>query len=217
MGQPAWVGRQINSWYGGWAMTRHESVWVSRPVNTSPLPAPGGYVDPVPLFYARQAAQVRQVTSGLDSRGLLDKGLGEKLLHLARLLDELQGIAGHELAGTLLTGEEQATIGRIGDTLARLLQIPGPAGPLGPPPLPFVVDVYRNPQNGRVLQAAVGEAWPLYVVTPGADGLELSVGAVFSTYEFGEPVEDKWTNQDWMAAQDRGEPAGWLNLARQRE
>ena len=207
---PVPTGRQLNSWYGGWALTRQEPVWVSRPVSTSPLPAPGGYVDPLPVFYARQAAQVRQLSAGLDSRGLLDKGMGEQLQQLARLLDELQSIAQQELRGVGLTEAEQATIGGIGDRLARLLQMPGPAGSLGPPPLPFVVDVYHHPENNHTLQAAVGPAWRLYVLLPAGDGGELSVGFVFSTYEFGRPAAEKWTNAEWQQTPARGEPAGWL-------
>ncbi len=214
MSSPAWQAKALNSWYGGWALLHHEPQLVPQAVTTTPLPAPAAYVEPVPALYARLAALTRQTFAGLDGRGLLDKDLGEQLLRMARLLDLLQVVSEKELRGEAPTAEEASTLASIGEALVTLTTFTAPTGgTLSTPALPFVVDAFHNPQHGLWLQAAVGEAWPIYVLVPIEDQLVIAVGAVFSSYEFARPGNERFTLETWQNNRERGEPAGWLTGA----
>jgi hypothetical protein len=214
MSSPAWQAKALNSWYGGWALLHHEPQLVPQAVTTTPLPAPAAYVEPVPALYARLATLTRQTLTGLDGRGLLDKEMGEQLLRMARLLDLLQIVAEKELRGEAPTSEEAIALAGAGEALVQLSTFNAPGGgTLAPPALPFVVDAFHNPQHDLWLQAAVGEAWPIYVLVPVGDQLVIAVGAVFSSYEFARPGHERFTPETWQNNRERGEPAGWLTGA----
>ena len=195
----AWTGQQLGSWFGGWALLRRpagEEQPAAEPEGA--FAGAVGYVEPQPLLYARLAAQTRQLATGLDSRGVLEKGMGERLNRLARLLDRLQAAAERELRGEAPTAEDLAAIAEALPMLAQL------AGPVPQDGLPFVADVYQNPQNGLWLQAALGDAWLIYVLVPLEGRLVLAAGAVPGGYEFARPGSERWTNAAWQVAAERG-------------
>lgn len=199
----AWSGQQLGSWYGGWALLRYpaggeQPATEPESADVAASVAAVGYVEPQPLLYARLAAQTRQLAAGLESRGVLEKGMGERLNRLARLLDRLQAAAERELRGEAPTPEDQAAIAEV---LPMLAQLTGPVTQAG---RPFVADVYQNPQNGLWLQAALGDAWLIHVLVPLDGRLVLATGAVLRSYEFARPGSERWTNEAWQTAAERG-------------
>jgi hypothetical protein len=55
-----------------------------------------------------------------------------------------------------------------------------------------------------VLQEGVGRVFPIYVVTPVEGRLVVAQGAVFSHYEFEQPLSTRLTDEMWRDMLDRG-------------
>ena len=212
----AWWGKQFNTWVGAWVLQRHGTMLGARPVQaeTEAPAATFGYVEPMPLLYGRLAALARQAISGLQARELLDEEVGQKLLRLERLLLALQDIGAKEVSGEALTDDERALVGQVGERLEALLLFApaaeGAVARIDREPAP-VVDVYASASSGEVVQAALGEVWPIYVIVPGDAQPLLAVGGVFSTYELRLMAGERLDDEAWQSLSgQRPAPAAWL-------
>lgn len=241
MRSQAWQDKQLNTALGSWAELKHDTILYAKQVYAEmgggpppppPLP-PKGYVEPVPLFYARLAALTAMTRKGLESRGLLDDADKEGLTSLENLVTALQVMAGKELRGEALTPDEFERIRFVGGELEKLtiLAADAEAPAEGVPPAPVldqdqqaavVADVATDPgaANGpQVLEVGVGRINEIYVVTPivdtdGSKYLQIAQGGVFAYYEFPWPAPDRLTDEKWHSMLDGGQaPASqpWLS------
>ena len=208
-----WGYKQFNTWYGAWTNMRHVPILAPRPVRAvgASAEAPFAYVEPQPALYARLAAQTRQMIDGLETRGLADSEAAQKLLLLERYLEGITSISRKELAGERLTDDEMLLLTQA---VARLVDLttfePGQGDtPLTDVMLPRLVNVYRDASSGRLLQAGLGEAWPIYVLVPHDSQLVLAAGAIFSSYEL---LGEQLRPSDWQSMEERPPPAPWAQL-----
>lgn len=211
--QEVWWNKQFNTWYGAWLMLRDTSPSVSRPPATAPAAGTeAAYVEAEPLVYARLASLVHQVRDGLQGRELLDDLLAQRLRGMERLLLALKLIAEKEVRREPLTADESLLARQAAERLAALTAVTpdGTADPSTGTPLPRIVDVYADAPSDQLLQAALGEAWPVYILVPGVERPLLAVGAVFSTYEFAQERDEALTDDVWRDADNRPAPAAWL-------
>ena len=209
-----WWNKQLNSWYGAWILLRNPLRSTPGPPAVDPEAGTeaAAYVEPEPLVYARLAALVRQVREGLQGRTLLDTVLAEKLQEMERLLLALQLIAEKQLVGDSLTPDEFLLARQAAERLAALATLPpeGASGPAADRSLLRIADVYVDGQSGHMLQAALGEAWPIYVLVPGVEQPLLAVGALFSTYELRRKADEQLDADAWREMEKRPAPAPWL-------
>ncbi|MBR1909238.1 MAG: DUF3160 domain-containing protein, partial [Lachnospiraceae bacterium] len=63
-------------------------------------------------------------------------------------------------------------------------------------PAALVVDVATDP-NGTVLEMATGDPASIYVVVPVEGKLRIAEGAVYSFYQFTQPISDRLTDTEW--------------------
>jgi hypothetical protein len=61
-----------------------------------------------------------------------------------------------------------------------------------------------------VLQEAVGDAFPMYVLVPSEKGTTATVGGVFSYYEFKQPMSERLTDESWQAMGVRPPQPDWV-------
>jgi len=171
-----------------------------------------GYVEPVPLVYARVAALAQMTADGLDSRGLLDAEDRRALAEMHDLALRLQTLSEKELRGEALTDPEYADLRGYGGTLYALT-----AAATDPPAsggssdlsdesvqAAVVADVATDP-NGQVLEEGTGRVFPIYVVAPIEGRLVLTTGGVYSHYEFAQPLADRLTDEAWRRRLDAGQ------------
>ena len=229
MRNTAWVDKQLNTSLGSWSELKHDTILYAKQVYAElgggpppppPLP-PKGYVEPVPLFYARLAALSRMTIDGLGSRGLLNELDRASLETLAMMCDTLQIIAEKELRGEMLMDEEYTYIRYIGGELESIVMASANSDnqdPFAPrfmdeePQAAVIADVATDPGSPEglvVLEAGVGRIHPIYVVVPilQADGTyfwQIARGGVFSYYEFTWPGSDRLTDESWRAMLDDG-------------
>lgn len=220
MNNLAWQDRQLNTWFGSWAELRHDTILYakqSESVGTgAPAPSePRGYVEPQPAVYARLAALARQMHNGLQMRGLLDEATAEKLAGLEELLLALQTISEKELRGEELSQDEYDLIRYIGGRLEALTTYADETADEFTSEtderMAIIADVHTDVNSGQVLEVGVGDAWPIYVVVLVEGQQVVTVGGVFSTYEFKQPLANRLTDEEWQAMEQRPERPGWTD------
>lgn len=216
----AWVDKDLHTALGSWAELRHDTVLYAKQSTTIRLTAlppeldqPRGYVEPNALVYARLAALATQTRLGLQNRGLLGGEYQAKLESFEALLLRLKAMSEKELAGQALSDEEYTVIRDIGSFLQNLTtfseQQAGKITSLADNRMAVVADVHTDTNSGRALEEGVGDAFPIYVLVPVDGTLTLTMGAVFSYYEFTLPLADRLTDEAWQKMSPRPDRPVW--------
>ena len=209
MQSPAWTDKGLHTWLGSWTELRHDTILYAKQSYaveaTGMMPEPEltqGYVEPQPEVYARLAALTAQMQTGLSDRGLLGDEMAWKLEWMEELLLALKTISEKELRGEGLTDEEYATIRFIGDTLESLTtfseEVEGQIASAADERMALIADVHTDPNTGQVLEEGVGDAFPIYVVVLVEGRQVVTLGSVFSYYEFKWPMDDRLTDEAWQ-------------------
>jgi hypothetical protein len=218
----AWTDKNLHTWLGSWTELRHDTILYAKQsytvLATSMMPTdeqPAGYVEPQPVVYARLAALTAQMESGLSSRGLLDTEMTIRLSEMEALLLALKAISEKELRGEALTESENSVIRDIGDTLEDLTtfsqetedEITSEADDQ----MALIADVHTDPNTSQVLEEGVGDAFPIYVVALVGGRQVVTVGSVFSYYEFKWSMADRLTDESWQEMSPRPDQPGWTS------
>ncbi len=218
----AWTDKDLHTFLGSWAELRHDTILYAKQsyavvAEGAPLPpeeVPAGYVEPQPEVYARLAALTRQMIDGLGQRGLLSDEYRRNLEEMEHLLLDLITISEKELRGEPLTEEETWRIRFIGDTLEGIVTLSQAAADEitseTDERMAIVADVHTDLNRPEeVLEEAVGDAFPIYVLVPAGDRLVLAQGAVLSYYEFKQPLSDRLTDEAWQALDPKPARPSW--------
>lgn len=235
MRSEAWLDKQLNTVLGIWAELKHDTVLYAKQVYAElgggpppPPPAPPkGYVEPVPVFYARLAALTEMTREGLETRGLLSEEDKQGLLRLETLARDLQSIAASELFGDALDEADYKRIQFYGGELEELTMLAAEKEgeeTAGTPVFmeeeqqaAVIADVATDPDPGGpeffepiVLEVGVGRINEIFAVVPiiepdGSQYLQVAKGGVFSYYEFPWPANDRLTDEKWQEMLDQGQ------------
>jgi len=217
----AWSDKDLHTWLGSWTELRHDTILYAKQsyaIVGAAMPGPEperprGYVEPQPEVYARLAALTAQMRAGLGGRGLLNDEMGEKLERMERLLLELKDISEKELRGEALTDAEYDMIRFIGGTLESLTtfsaEVEGQITSEADERMALVADVHTDPNTNKVLEEGVGDAFPIYVVVLVEGRQVVTLGGVFSYYEFKWPIGDRLTDESWQAMSPRPDRPAW--------
>jgi len=235
MRSEAWQDKQLNTVLGSWAELKHDTVLYAKQVYAElgggpppPPPAPPkGYVEPVPVFYARLAALTEMTREGLETRGLLSEEDKQGLLRLETLARDLHSIAASELYGDALKPEDYERIRFYGGELEELTMLASDKEGEEQPGTPVfmeeeqqaavIADVATDPDPGGpeffepiVLEVGVGRINEIFAVVPvvesdGSQYLQVAKGGVFSYYEFPWPASDRLTDEKWREMLTQGQ------------
>jgi len=229
MQSEAWLDKQLNTTLGSWAELKHDTILYAKQVYAElgggpppppPLP-PLGYVEPVPLFYARLAALTSMTHDGLSDRGMLTEQDADSLAKLEDLALSLQAMAEKELRGEALTDKEHSRIRYYGGELENLTMAAADSeegaltagGYLEEEPQAAVIaDVATDPgaaDGPTVLEVAVGRINEIHVIVPvvqpnGTTILQVAKGGVFAYHEFPWPASNRLTDEAWRQMLDDG-------------
>lgn len=206
MQNDAWTAKNLSSFLGSWTELKHDTVLYSKQVYAEMGGGPmeeiddRGYVEPEPVVYARLACLARSTANGLDTMGMLTDAARENLNRLAELAEQLMTISEKELRNETLTDEEYELILAYGGQLEHFWYeaVSDGSGEINDNDLSAAVitDVATNPA-GSVLQVGVGRPDIIYVVVNVDGKLRVAEGAVFSYYEFEQPLENRLTDEEW--------------------
>lgn len=226
----AWQDKSLNTALASWAELRHDTILYAKQSMTSAEcgggdkepPPPKGYVEPNVEFYRRLQMLTRLSKDGLLRRDLLDSRLKEKFEGLEDMLAMLRRISEKELRSEKLTREEYLSLKVIGAEVERLTlavvdenatgwqEIASPVDRN----MAVVADVHTGGLAGHLeaLEEGVGHANEILAIVPVEGKLQITRGAVFSYYEFRQPIEERLTDEKWqemLRARKPPTPPAW--------
>jgi hypothetical protein len=197
----AWADKELITALGSWTELRHDTILYAKQSYTretgmpSPLGLVQGYVEPNPHLYARLASLARFMRTGLEQKGLLVEEVEQKLSSLESLLLKLKTISEKELTNIGLDFDEYELICSIGDLLEALVtfspEISGQIESDTDDQMAVVADVHTDPNSGQCLEEGVGYPLSLYVITEVEGELVVTQGAMFSYFEFKQPMSKR--------------------------
>lgn len=203
----AWARKELNTYLGSWTELKHDTILYAKQVYAEcggggEIIDDRGYVEPNPDLYARLASLVKMTGDGLQARELLNERDQESLERMEQLILALKTISEKELANTPLTDEEYDLIRSYGGQLEHFwLEALRDEGidhrsAIYDRPAALVADVATDP-NGQVLEEATGNIFEIYAVVPVDGKLRITLGGVYSYYEFPWPLDDRLTDSKW--------------------
>lgn len=213
MTNTAWQRKGLNTYLGSWTELKRDTILYTKqayaemggggdPVDDR------GYVEPEPYVYARLASLIKMTKTGLDGRGFLDDEDKANFDNLEELAVQLKTISEKELNGTALTDKEYEFIKAYGGNIEHIWynvfkSADGTAALDENSNSPVVADVATDP-NGSALEEATGYVSEIYAVVPIDGKLRIAKGAVYSHYEFVQPISDRLTDEAWKAKLKNG-------------
>ncbi|MBU7046257.1 MAG: DUF3160 domain-containing protein [Theionarchaea archaeon] len=206
MQSDAWIDKELNTALASWTELRHDTILYAKQSYTleaTAIPSQPqvtrGYVEPNPYVYARLYGLARMMKEGLQQRELLLPEYRKKLETLEDLLFQLKIISEKELSGERLTEEEYLLIWNIGNTLEFLVTFETAVETETDEHVALVADVHTDVNTGKVLEEGVGDVFLIFVVVQVEGRIFMTVGGVFSYYEFLQPMSDRLTDEKWQA------------------
>ncbi len=223
----AWLRKDINTALGSWAELRHDTILYAKQSCTEYVgdkPTNDliqGYVEPNPYLFARLASLSKLMREGLLGLSILNEKMEGKLVKLEELLLTLNSISEKELTGGNVTMDEYSVICNFGQTIEDLVSF-GEEYELGNGPnswsedkMPVIADVHTDSNTGTCLEEGVGYPFRIFVICQVENELKITVGGIFSYYEFIQPVSNRLTDEEWaemLVSEDPPQLPYWTSV-----
>ncbi len=198
----AWQKKELNTVLASWAELRHDTILYAKqsytPISKGGVPPPPdatGYVEPVPEFYQRLLDLTEMTQDGLNEMDVLSPEANTRLDSFSVILTRLVEISEKELLNQPLSSEDFVYIGNFAETLESTITGVDSQGVS----TVMIADVHTDSNSEKVLEEGTGLIDLVVVACPLSNGsILLSVGPVFSYYEFKQPMSDRLTDEEWM-------------------
>jgi len=213
MRSSAWLDKELMTAQASWSQLRHDTILYGKPSGAEfgdgdETVKVQGYVEPYPEVFGRLAYLTHRSASGLKERSLLPDDMARAYEGLEEVLMFLKGCSEKELAGRALTEEEYERIQWFGGELERLqlktvegaehFEYWGEITNEADRYMATIADIHTS--FHQCLEVGVGLAHRIYVIVPHpSGGLQVAKGGVMSYYEFTWPVDDRLTDEKWIA------------------
>ncbi|PWI46549.1 hypothetical protein CEE45_16255 [Candidatus Heimdallarchaeota archaeon B3_Heim] len=209
MQTPAWVDKELITALGSWTELRHDTILYAKQSYTKFVSMPPepeqGYVEANPELFARLASLASLTFEGLSSRSLMPDIINNRLTLLLETLFSLTEITIKELENKPLKSSEVDLIENIGYTLEGIVNINESVYYTDTDSrMALVADVHTDPYSEKVLEEGVGNPFVIFTVNEVNGELILSRGAIFSYYEFEQPLAERLTDETWQEILDQG-------------
>ena len=221
MQSSAWTDKELMAALASWAELRHDTILYAKqsmsPCGIAPGP-PRSYVEPNPHLYARLASLVRYTREGLDTFDLLSQDFIDRLDLFENLLLFLLEISIKELEDTPLTDAQYEDIFCFGKVMQDLVTFPiDPNNPYEceADDMAVIADVHTDSNTDMCLEEGVGYPLEIFVIVNEGGAARLTRGAVFSYYEFTQPIADRLTDEAWREMLNSDNPPempGWISF-----
>jgi hypothetical protein len=213
-----WGYKDLNAALGSWAELKHDTILYTKmpegaggggPPMSGPAPS---YVEPEPQVFYRLAYMAKTLSCGLQesilqigpcqtdysysSTDTSPEGYANGLMALANRFQAFGDIASKELAGEMLTQDENSLITDCLGMIECMNQETPYNRPAGEMPKVPVVAAVAGAQDS-VLEVGVGNVDRIYVAVPLEGQWEVAQGGVFAYYEFTQPRDQRLTDEEW--------------------
>ena len=228
----AWEKKNLNTMLASWTGLRHDMLlYVEQPSGAEmgdggdvPPPQKIAYVEPQVEFWVKCIELLQLNAKLLMSQGLLTEKLAQRNKSLIYMADFLKKMSEKELHGKYLTNKEFDRLAQMGGeieslTLNIIESMEGQMSQVSTPDkcMAIAADVYsyKDPkEGGQALEECVGLGDEIFVIAQINGLLYLTRGAVFSQYEFKQPIESRLTDEAWqkmLTKKQEPMPAFWMN------
>lgn len=201
-----WAKKNLESFAGSYTELKHDTVLYAKQVMAEmgggeiPDWDDRGYVEPEVEVWSRFAQLASKTMQGLKTYGLLSEEDETNLKRLQEMAEQFLTMSQKELKNELLTDEEYELIRNYGGNLEHFwleaFQDEGEDIRSGDFPAAIVTDIATDP-NGSCLEVGTGNPSTIYVVVPIDGELHICVGAVYSFYQFEQPLAERLTDSEW--------------------
>ncbi len=216
MHTPAWQKRCLNTALAAWTGLKHDFALYSKQAEVAecggeeppPPPVTVGYVEPALPFWIRSEQLMEKTRELLTRFGWWTGDVKAVSTAIRETAGFLRLISEKELRNERLKDKEYETIRLMGSTIDQLTrQVMGVVDwgtVVGPDrSIALVTDVFTN--GDLCLQEAVGLGNSLYVLVEIDGWITLTRGAVYSTYEFIQPTQERLTDERWQQRIEEGD------------
>ncbi len=187
-----------------------------------------GYVEPNPELYARAGYITEFLVKGLDEQGLMTDDVRKSLGQSRDMMARLQDISEKELEGRALGEDDYNYIENIDSTFKKIIEDLASAltvseeKPIGPGvsekkslegeddafKTTLIADVHTEANTRKALEVGTGKIDWVVMAHASKDGrLGLSVGPMYSYYEFPWRMDDRLTDEKWREMLNAATPA----------
>lgn len=206
--------RMLQSFAGGWAMLRHDTLLYAYQMgaecDAEDLPAPYGWVEPVPDVYSGLSRMVTAFSSRLREAGISEPApeepeygairyatLDEKTTAVVEFLAKMKEWADQELRGEPFTEEQRTAIAMVGGFAEHVVLTLADAYELGDgnDDMAVIADVFTF--RGKALEVGVGHPDLVYAIVPTPEGWVVARGAVLAYRELFVEAADRMTDEAW--------------------
>lgn len=225
MKTPSWERKNLNTALASWAELKHDAIlYAEQPMCAEcggggefPDPIVMGYVEPNLGFWQKMRDMLTLTRSLLKDNGLMTEDLSSKTQTLEDYMDFCIKVSKKELEGKKLSEEEYGEIKRIGSSMEwYTLGIIDPDKEItiwddvkgADRCIAVVADVFTRNVLGckkcGVLSEATGTADAILVNVIVDGKIYVMRGAVFSYYEFVNPLNVRYTDEEWQKKLEDG-------------
>lgn len=216
----AWADKELLAALASWAELRHDTILYAKQSMTPCCMPPDplkNYVEPNPYLYGRLASLVRFTRVGLESRNMLLSGFDEKIELFEQLLHFLKKISIKELENIPLSNDESDNIycfGRVMQDLVSVFRTTQYPYNYQADDMAIVADVHTDSNSDLCLEEGVGFPLEIFVIVNEGNNIRMTQGAIFSYYEFKQPIADRLTDEAWrvlLIGENRPEMPEWIS------
>ena len=204
-----WLRKSLQSFLGSYTELKHDTVLYSKQAMAEMGGGPvdhddRGYVEPEPEVFSRLARLTQATSSGLKGYNMLSEADEQNLALLQELSEKLVEISTKELQNKELSSADYEIIRTFGGQLEHFWQevykdeTTASRFAAREFPAAVVVDVATDP-NGSVLELGTGKVNKVWVVFPLNGELHIASGAVYSFYQFEQPLSNRLTDSEWRS------------------
>lgn len=225
----AWSRKNLNTSLASWAELKHDSIlYGEQPIcaecgGGEELPEPDlvGYVEPNLKFWEKMLEMLDHTVALLNENKLMTEDIDIATESLRNLVVLCKNASVKEIAGETLSAEEYEELRCIGSsmewftlrTLAPDMYLSSWAEVQGADrSVAVVADVFTRIVLGcekcGILFEAVGNPDAIYVIVNIGGKNYLTRGAVFSYYEFVNPLDNRYTDEEWQEKLEKDDAPG---------
>ncbi|MDQ1265046.1 MAG: hypothetical protein QG635_196 [Bacteroidota bacterium] len=229
MRSSSWDLKNLNTALASFSALKHDAILYAEqptaaecgdgdtPYELPPEPTQVGYVEPNIDFWQAGIDLINQLDSKLNKYKITNKNYYNCQKTISELNKFLLDISKKELKGITLSSNEYSRIERIGSEFEYLKE--EFANPVEEEKMPVdkwsprtinddemavVADVYSisNGSSSNCLELGVGRADDIYCIVDIGGYYYLTRGAVYSFYEFHQPISNRLTDKEWRVMLD---------------
>jgi hypothetical protein len=210
MKSDAWQKKNLGTVLGSYTELKHDTLLYAKQSyaelgaggpDEKKIPAvPKGYVEPDLVFWNKIGDLAEVTLAGLRNRDMFPEEFAYKFETFINDVKFFQEIAAKELQNQKISDDDFEKLRLISNSLAKVAEaLPGEDLTTKEKRAGIVADIHTDGVEGKILYEATGKPNLIYTAVKDINGTRLTVGAVYSHYEFIAPLEKRLTDEDWQS------------------